>query len=460
MREAPELERFIGMELFLTDSDGIGGRIRCRPEDFVVEEELCDGSRAEVAAPAVRLAVAGQLPGRGSFLLCVLVKKGMDTLEAIRRLANCLQMPEGLFGFAGLKDAHALTAQFVTIRGLKPGRLEELRLPEDLALRPVRYVQEPLGPGSLIANHFRITVRGIRLPEEAIGDRLASTLKDLAELGGLPNYFGHQRFGTARPVTHLVGRELVRGHVRRAVELFLAYVGPGEGPRAREARAYLAETGDLRGFLRLLPRGLYYERLLAEHLLRKPRDHHGALRRLPLRLRKLFVQAYQAYIFNRFLSARAREGLPLNEPEEGDWVVFLDEHGLPTGERVKAEPARLPELRKLVREGKAALSLPLPGYKQELSAGRQGELEEAVLEEEGVGPEDFKVEKMPELAAPGGLRPALASFTLEGSPVVREDELELGARELVIAFRLPRGAYATVFLRELMKPPDPLAAGF
>ena len=461
MREAPELERLMGMELYLTASRGLGGRIRSRLEDFLVEEELASGLVAELGPGKPEGACAGgrEIGGRGSFLLCVLVKSGLDTLEAVQRLARCLRLPEGLVSFAGLKDAKAITAQFVAIRGLRPERLKGLDLP-GVELRPMAYTTEPLSPADLVANRFRVVVRAIELPEGAVRRELAATLSGLEDLGGLPNFYGHQRFGTARPVTHLVGRELLRGDVWEAVELYLAYVGPGESAAAREARSYLAETGDLRGYLRLLPRGFYYERLMAEHLLRRPRDYYGALRRLPLRLRRLFVQAYQAYLFNRFLSARAREGLPLSLPEPGDWVLLLREGCLPEGKPVRADASRLRELRELAREGKAVVSLPLPGHRQAPSGGRQGELEEAIMEEEGVRPEDFKLKHMPELASPGWLRPALARLELLEAPRVREDELSPGCLALELAFRLPRGAYATAFLRELMKPPDLLAAGF
>ena len=458
--KAPELERLMGMEVYLTSTPGIGGRIRARPEDFLVGEVLTDGSAVEpdeVLGPPE--GAVGSLPGEGSFLVCALVKRDMDTLEAVGRLAKALGWPEGLFSFAGLKDARALTAQFVAIRGLRPERLRGLEIP-GLRVVPLRFSREPLGPEKLASNRFDILVRAIRLSADELAERLAQVLEELKGLGGVPNFYGHQRFGTARPITHLVGRELVRGNVRRAVELFLSYVGPGEGRMAREARAYLSETGDLRGFLRLLPPGLYYERLMAKHLLRRPGDYHGALRRLPLRLRRLFVHAYQAYLFNRILSRRAREGLPLSEPQLGDWVMVLDERGLPVGEAMRARQDNLPVLRELVEEGRAAVAIPLPGFRHEPSSGRQGEIEAAVLSEEGVRPEDFWVRAMPELASPGWLRPVVARLRFLDVPDITNDELNPGLRALRLCFELPRGSYATVLLRELMKPQDLLAAGF
>jgi len=444
--EVPGLERQIGLEVYATTTEGVGGRIRQLLTDFKVREVLLDGSEAPLEPPR------GPVKGRGSFLLCSLVKEGMDTLEAVRRLAKALGIPDGLMSFAGLKDARAKTAQFLTVRGARPKALSRLNI-RGLYVIPLCFRTEPLGPGELAANEFDITVRAIGLAREAVLERLDAVLSELAELGGLPNFFGHQRFGTARPITHLVGRELVRGNVRKAVELFLAHVGPGEGPRAIEARSYLADTWDLKGFLDLLPRGLYYERVVARHLLKKPRDFHGALRLLPLRLRKLFIHAYQAYLFNRFLSKRIAYGLPLAETRPGDWLIELDEHGLPTSRAIKATSTS--------KTGKGlVLALPLPGFKQELSSGTQGEIEKAILEEEGVKPEDFKVKVMPELASPGWLRPALVRPDMLRAPEVLDDGLNPGHRALRLCFRLPRGSYATVFLREIMKPEDLLKAGF
>jgi len=454
LMRAPAVEALMGMEFYLTSSDGIGGRIRALPEDFVVCEVLLDGS---VARPEAEMPEVVQ--GKGSFFVCVLVKRNMDTFEAVEKIARSLGVPEGLVSFAGLKDARALTAQFITIRGLRLERLRRLRA-SGIKLVPLRLSTEPIGPEELAFNRFDVVVRGLELGEDELMERLEAFLSQVAELGGLPNFFGHQRFGTARPITHLIGRELVLGDVRRAVELFLSLPGPGEGRMAREARAYLSETWDISGFIHMAPPGLRYERIMARHLLRRPGDYHGAMRKLPLRLRRLFVHAYQAYLFNRMLSRRASEGLPLSEPLPGDWVILLDHRGLPVWEAVKATGANLQELSELVRKGRASVAIPLPGFDQPPSSGEQGEIEKAILAEEGVEPDDFKVNSMPELSSPGWLRPILIHPHFLDIPQVFDDLLNPGLKALRLCFDLPRGSYATVLLRELMKPSDPLKAGF
>ena len=71
------------------------------------------------------------------------------------------------------------------------------------------------------------------------------------------------------------------------------------------------------------------------HLAESPQDFVGAFRRLPLKLRMLFVQAYQSYLFNRFLSERIRRGFSLTQAEAGDYVVNVERSGLPTARTSK-----------------------------------------------------------------------------------------------------------------------------
>jgi len=90
----------------------------------------------------------------------------------------------------------------------------------------------------------------------------------------------------------------------------------------------------------------------------------------------------------------------------------------------------------------------------------QGEVEREILKSEKAAPSDFHVEHMPEVSAPGGLRTALTpivSFSVEG-PI--RDEANPSKRTLCLNFMLLRGSYATVLLREFMKPRDPIKAGF
>lgn len=100
------------------------------------------------------------------------------------------------------------------------------------------------------------------------------------------------------------------------------------------------------------------------------------------------------------------------------------------------------------------------GVEQALSNGVQGEIEQKILEKEDLKPEDFELSAMPEIYAGGGLRAILTpliDFVAE-KPV--EDTLNPPNCELQLRFALRKGCYATVPLREFMKPRNPIEAGF
>jgi len=448
--QASPLDIKLGMEVYASETRGIGGRIRSELEDFIVEEILLDGSKASVHI----CMDAHQIFGRGGYLICILIKKGSDTLTAMEKIARHIGVDLDRISFAGIKDAQALTAQYISIGAVSPERAQ-INL-EDLCLIPIRFSKEKISTKVLLGNQFNITVRSIPHNLAETRGRISETWREISDLGGVPNFFGHQRFGTIRPITHLVGRFIVKGMFEEAVMLFLSEPGKHESSRAREAREYLLETADFRSALKIFPRTLTYERVMLRYLSKYPRDFLGALRRLPLKLRRLFVQAYQSYLFNRFLSGRIKKGISLNSVRKGDYVMKIGEKGLPTGISAKVEKENLRRILSEIEKGKMVLALPIVGFDQELSGGVQGEIEGEILEQEGVQPQDFKIEKMLESSMRGGLRRAL-SPVMNLSFKTEHSENETMAR---FKFTLYKGSYATVVLREFMKPKDPVSSGF
>jgi len=208
------------------------------------------------------------------------------------------------------------------------------------------------------------------------------------------------------------------------------------------------------------PRFLKYERFMLHHLSKHPTDYIGAFRTLPRRLRKLFVQGYQSYLFNKFLSARMEKMIPLNEPQIGDYMLRLDENGFPTEEKEKATKTNIHAMEQLVKEGKMCVALPLVGPSLAPSDGLQGEIEQAILEIENVDPNKFKIPSMPEATAEGRVRAILNPVANLVQESISED-LENNEKWMIkLAFSLNRGSYATVVLREFMKPKDVIIAGY
>jgi tRNA pseudouridine13 synthase len=452
----PDLDKLLGMEVYASTTAGVGGVIKGVVDDFVVEEVLVDGTKANVNG-VVPNKILGSSLQKQRFLLCVLVKRNWDTFIAVKNVAKSLGVSQNCVQFAGIKDAKAVTAQHVTIEGASMEDAAKVNV-KDVEVRPVGYIREMLSLFYLLGNNFTITIKSMQTPASAAQEIITQTMQQLTAVGGIPNFFGHQRFGTTRPITHLVGKALIRGDFEEAAMLFLGKPSPFEHPASRQARQNLQETRDFRQASENFPKQLRFERLMLSHLADNPSDFTGAFQKLPPKLQALFVQAHQSYLFNRFLSMRMKQGLPLNEAVVGDYVVGVERSGLPVTSVAKVATAEnLREVNGQVAAGRMRVALPIFGVKQKLSTGVMGEIERGVLGEEEVKAENLQVNVLSRVGGRGGLRAAVTP--------VRDFQLQNVASEgegcqATLRFMLLRGSYATILLREIMKPTQPINAGF
>jgi tRNA pseudouridine13 synthase len=424
-----ELERLMGIEVYLTDEDGIGGDLRVEPGDFVVRE-----------------AFDFKYGTTGDFLIVRLTKENWETHHLIRDLSRQLGISEERIGIAGTKDKRAVTTQLMSIRGVSEEQLASINLPR-VALEPVGRANKDIGLGDLRGNDFDITIRNIALPRAECEDRLNAVSGSVAKAGGVPNFFGYQRFGIVRPITHLVGKKLLKGDIEGAAMDYIARSFPGESEENRKARDMVMGSRDFKEGIRQYPFNLRYERTMMHHLIEHPGDYAGAFRALSPKLLRLFVHAYQSYLFNKLLSRRLMDGIALNEPVEGDVVCFADAHGGPDVSKLEnVTKKNLPDIKFLIKRGRAYVTLPLIGKDSVMNGGRAGEEESRVLAGEDIRVEDFAMGAMPDLASAGLRR----EIQLRATPAIEPGEGKAGFR-----FYLPRGCYATTVLREFMKS-DPV----
>jgi tRNA pseudouridine13 synthase len=455
----PALDKALGMTVYATDTAGIDGVIRRSIDDFLVEEVLVDGSVARIEKTEGRQTL-GASTKLQPYLLCMLVKRRWDTFVAIKNIAEQLGIDQTRIHIAGIKDAKAITAQHITIENVTMEEAEKISI-KDIEVRPVGYFRDELSQFYLLGNRFTITVKAVKPAESTIKKCLSETMLELEAAGGIPNFFGHQRFGTTRAVTHLVGKAIVNGDFRQAAMLFLANPSPHEHPDSRRVREELQSSQDFSKALQTYPKQLRFERLMLRYLADEPDDFVGAFRQLPFKLQMLFVQAYQSYLFNQFLSERIAKGFHWNAAEVGDYVVSVEHSGLPmnkTGQLIEA--GSLDEVNDSIKAGRMRVALPLVGFGQRLSEGEMGQIENRILEEECVKRESFRVQEMPRISGKGELRPIVSpirDFKLES---VSHDEENVAETRVRVSFMLLRGSYATMLLREIMKPQNPIAAGF
>jgi len=424
------MESDVGIETYLTITRGLGGRIKATPEDFVVSEIPILPPREE----------------GGRYTAAWIKTRNWETNRLVRMMSRELRISRRRISFAGTKDKRAITSQLFQFDA--PIELVAGLRIKDVELLDFYQTSKKVEIGDLRGNRFDINVRDIQLSKEETAELIAATASQLAAARGFPNFFGVQRFGSIRPITHVVGRFMVRGEFKAAVDAYVANPIEGEDEQAFEARTALEQSGDYGSALKMFPDVMSFEKAILNHLVKHPDDHIGALEQLPFNLLMMFVHGYQSFLFNRIVSERIRRGLPLGMPIPGDVVMAVGKDGLPDDRHfVPVNEDNLEKVGKQVTGGKAFVSGVLFGSETTLAEGEMGEIERSIVESEGLRPHDFTLPAMPRLSSKGTRR-ALAM------PLPRMDvKPSDGAIEM--KFELSKGCYATVLLREFMKV-DPI----
>lgn len=369
---------------YISESKGTGGKIKQKPKDFVVQEISKDG---EITS----LEPSDEIPnGWKKYTHFTLVKRDWNQSQIIKKISGRCEVSRKRFSYSGTKDKKALTSQRISAWKVKPETLTDVKI-KDCELGDYSYKNNELNLGDHWGNRFSVWIRDVKRPENA-----EEAVQKIRELGGIPNFFGPQRFGM-RLNNHLVGKKIFKENLEGAAKEFLTGTIKSEKEEGRKARQKLAKNwGDFKQALKDYPRYMRFERAVLDRLNRYENDYVGAFKQLPKFLYKIFTHAYQSYIFNRILSEKIESGQSL----EG--------------------------------EGN------LPGYDSNLT-----KREKELLEEDGISQEDLKVDSFPEASVKGGKRPYLAE--------VRTIEHEKEAGSLLLKFDLEKGSYATVLLREITK---------
>jgi len=421
----PPAERAVGLEFYLTDTPGAPALLKGSPEEFRVTE-ISSYPRPDPA---------------GAFTILRITSHDWEQHELGAALARRLGLAPHAIAWSGTKDRRAVAERLLSYRGAPPDG--ELGLPRVELLEAYR-ARDGLVLGHHFGNAFEIHVAPVDADPGSADRSYAATESALRAAGGFPNFFGPQRFGEVRPITHEVGRALVRGDPAAAVDVYLVAVPPGTAPgRGDAARAAYASHRDPVRALREMPAEYRFERALLERLARG-RSATQALRGLSRDLRLLFVHAYQSYLFNRWVGARHRAGLPLTGPVAGDRVLRLGRDGTVRGlDAVPVDADNREECAALVARGGARLAGPLVGYETPIEDGPVGRLLGDLLTEEAISPTAFRIPFAPEISSRGAWRPVLLPLP----PLARTPD----AAGVWFRFALPKGAYATVLLREYLK---------
>jgi tRNA pseudouridine13 synthase len=358
-------------------------RLKQLPEDFIVGEII------EIP-----------LEKAGNQTYFWLTKRNWTTENALRVISRKLHTSPRRFKFAGTKDKIAITKQLVSAFKIPRDRLEKLRI-KDLSMEIVGFGEAPVSLGTLKGNKFDITIRDIK-PEEIT--KLEKNFNKIKK-AGFRNYFGEQRFGKGN--THVIGKFILRGKLEPAVKEVICFAGEKERDDVKSAKKFATQHWkDWPSILEGFPTHLHLERDLLMWLARpnNQNDFAGALRVLPKYIRKLYVHAYQSFIWNSALKSL--------KTIKGNLLV--------------------------------------PGFATKLGKDTFSKAIKKLLEKDDLTLESFKCVRIPEIAVEGEKREAIVKPKHLTISAPEDDELNAGKKKLKISFELPKGSYATVLLEELL----------
>ena len=396
----PKIDSDIGIFLYTTKSVGTGGTIKKSNDDFKVKELLSEKALKTISND-IGLSVY------------TLQKNGIDTSHALRDV-------EKRFGLVlkslGLKDASAITEQYVFTKTISKS-LETIQ-GKNYVLKRLGFVKKPFSKKDMIGNHFEKKV-----------DNPSRHISDFNEYEKISNFFGYQRFGSKRPITHLVGKAIIQNDYQAALDLLLNYSSQYDTEENNANRKIIAERTSELSVIDKIPKSMDIEITLLKKL-SETKDLQIVLRSIPLQMRRFYIQAYQSYIYNKTLSLAFEYGEELFSAKEGD--VCFDRNYI---------------LGKFQNDPLQKLAIPLVGHSY-FKKTRFDFYIQKILEEEEVSLNDFFIKDFQEISVEGGFRNA----------VILCNDFETS--DNIVKFNLSRGSYSTIILREILKPENPLESGF
>ena len=396
----PKIDSEIGISAYTTNFSGCGGVIRKQKEDFNVSELITEKSSSKICSES-------------GFAVYKLQKRGIDTTHA---LAEIFKKHSIRLKSLGLKDASAITEQFV-FTTYKTDKHFEIN-GQNYNLTKVGFTDKILSKKDMIGNHFRIKI-----------DEASNELEKFTEFDKILNFYGYQRFGSRRPVTHLIGRSIIQKNFASAVDLLLSFTSEYDSDENTKLRQLMSDSSKYTEAIKIIPRGMDLEKITLKEMI-EHNDPVRALRALPLSIRRFFVQAYQSYIFNHTLSNSFDAGEELFSPQSND--VCYNKNG---------------ELGKFENDPLQRLSIPFVGYSY-YKKTRFHHYIEKILRDEEITHKDFFSKDIQEISNEGGFR----------NSSIKCDNYSID--DNTVSFSLSRGSFATIVLREIIKPENPLTSGF
>jgi tRNA pseudouridine13 synthase len=402
-------------ERYFTDEEGIGGRLKVRAEDFIVEEiplyEPC---------------------GEGEHLYLRVQKTDVSHAELMSCLRRQFGVTDRAIGYAGMKDKRAVTRQWVSVH--LPGQPADLEI-DHARVRIVAASRHrnKLRRGHLRGNRFAIRVRDVDPDDAPQARRILTRLEEI----GAPGYFGSQRFGY-RGNNHKLGAMLLNRDWEGVLNELLGTTGSPFPEHQRERRE-LFDAGRYEEARTLWTPADRAELIAIKRLCEgsSPRETALACGRIVLHF---WTSSLMSAAFNRVLDQRIDAGT-VDQLCEGDLAWKHDNRAVFA---VTADELATGELAGRLARFEISPTGPLWGEGMPRAGGPVDEVEREALAATGVSTDNLATSRY---RPDGGRRPFRQP--------VRNADVEGGTDEhgpyIRVRFDLPRGTYATIAMREITK---------
>ncbi|MCX5714994.1 MAG: tRNA pseudouridine(13) synthase TruD [Candidatus Omnitrophica bacterium] len=383
-------------------------KIKARPEDFIVEEIA--------ALPLVK---------KGDFAVYLLKKKGWNTVDLLFDLSRSKDIPFSLISYGGKKDRHSLSSQYIAIKNRKNLELAE----GNYSLKFVGFMERPMGPDLIQANHFKIAVRDLKPQDiEACREEIESV-----QAQGYANYFDDQRFGCFDVRQGFLAAKALKGEFNGALKVYLTATYSQDTEDEKKKKRFFFENWKDWDACNS-EASTQFEKKVFSYLINHPKGFLDLLKSIPREELSVHIAALQSYLWNQMLKkiimSFSGRGLRAYPGLAGEYVFY----------------SQLSQDDYLYLDG---LDIAVPGAQAKFTDKNLQEIYAQVLKAEGLKNSVFNNWKLRRAYFKSFQRKSIVMPQGILSPVALEDELYSGKKKLMFEFSLARGSYATMFLKRI-----------